>query len=116
MRRYPRKLQTLLQIARREAHRRAPVPAGEPDAAEIRRLAQQALRATTRPGASREGHPPERPSWAVAFERLCWWGAGATVALCLLVGVLQRPPPEPEVFELLLEWPAANGGSDPDVF
>jgi hypothetical protein len=92
------------------------VPAGEPDAAEIRRLVQQALRATTRPGASREARPPERASWAVAFERLCWWGAGATAALCLFLGALHRPPPEPEVFESLLEWPATGDATTSELF
>lgn len=116
MRHNPRTLQTLLQLARREARRRAPAPACAPDEAQIRRLAHHALQAREQGAAPRGEHEPKPASWAVAFERLCWWGAGAAAALCLFLGALHRPPPEPEVFESLLEWPAANAASTPDLF
>lgn len=113
---YPPNMERLLRLARHAARHRAPAPAGEPDAAEIRRLAQQALRTTTSPGASREERAPERIAWAGALERLCWWGAGVTAAVCLFLGAMHRPPPEPEAFELLLEWPAASNATNPELF
>lgn len=80
--------------------------------------------------AARRGRPQERPlplppflairvaaSWAATprsphlarlWERLCWWGAGTAVAICLATGVLQSSRPEPTGFDLLLELPQAG--------
>lgn len=113
---YPPNLERLLQLARHATRHRAPAPAHEPDAAEIRRLAKQALRATSRSGTPREAHISKHVAWAGAFERLCWWGAGAAAAVCLFLGALHRPPPEPEAFELLLEWPDASNATNPELF
>jgi hypothetical protein len=44
-----------------------------------------------------------RSSPVDAWERLSWWGAGASVALCLLVFVGQSSQPDPNPFEVLIE-------------
>ena len=46
---------------------------------------------------------PRRAGWADAWERLCWWGAGASVAVCLFAFVNQSLQPEPNPFDVLLE-------------
>jgi hypothetical protein len=119
---YASKLQRLLRLARLEAKGRMRA-APALDATRARRLAQRALaalpRRTAPPSHSAGWQPAVSPtdsrrtpkSWLDAFERLCWWGAGATVALCLVLGVLHRPPPEPDAFAPLLEWPASSGES-----
>jgi hypothetical protein len=48
-------------------------------------------------------------SLADAWERLSWWGAGASVALCLLVFVGQSLRPEANPFDELMETQAEAG-------
>jgi len=54
-------------------------------------------------------HGPATRPFADVFERLCWRTAGATAALCLLLLLLHRAAPEPDVSTLLLDWPAETG-------
>jgi len=51
-----------------------------------------------------------RSNWAELWERLCWWGAGASVAVCLVAASYQSLAPEPNPFDVLLE--AQAGGPD----
>ena len=46
---------------------------------------------------------PRRSGLADAWERLCWWGASASVAVCLLTFASQSLQPEPNPFDVLLE-------------
>ena len=41
-----------------------------------------------------------------AWERLCWWGAGVSVAVCVLAFVGQSLQPEPNPFDELIDAPA----------
>ena len=43
---------------------------------------------------------------AEVWERLCWWGAGASVAVCLMAFASQSLQPEPDPFDALMEAPA----------
>lgn len=49
---------------------------------------------------------PKRSGLADIWERLCWWGAGASVAVCLLAFAGQSLQPEPDPFDALMEAPA----------
>jgi hypothetical protein len=49
--------------------------------------------------------------WADAWERLSWWGAGASVAVCLFAFVNQSLQPEPNPFDVLIE--AQADAADP---
>jgi hypothetical protein len=49
---------------------------------------------------------PRRSGLADAWERLCWWGAGASVAVCFMAFVSQSLTPEPNPFDALIETPA----------
>ena len=42
------------------------------------------------------------------WERFCWWGAGASVAVCLAAFAHQALTPEPDPFDLLLEVQAVG--------
>ena len=42
------------------------------------------------------------------WERMCWWGGAAAVAVCVAAQVLQPQPVEPNAFDLLLATPAAG--------
>jgi len=42
-------------------------------------------------------------NWAAHWERLCWWGASASVAVCLFTFVNQSLQPEPNPFDVLIE-------------
>jgi hypothetical protein len=44
-----------------------------------------------------------RAGWVDAWERLCLWGASASVAVCLFAFVNQSLPPEPNPFDVLIE-------------
>ena len=44
-----------------------------------------------------------RSGWADAWERLSWWGAGVSVAVCLMAFVNQSLQPEPNPFDVLIE-------------
>lgn len=46
------------------------------------------------------------------WEGLCWWGAAASVTICLLVFV-QRYQAEPTTFDLLLN---VEAGEEPELF
>lgn len=46
---------------------------------------------------------PKRSGLADIWERLCWWGASASVAVCLTAFVSQSLQPEPNPFDVLLE-------------
>lgn len=46
------------------------------------------------------------PSVADLWERVCWWGAGAAVAVTVLAVSYQGGAPEPAAFDLLLAVPA----------
>ena len=54
---------------------------------------------------------PRRLNWTDAWERLCWWGAGASVAVCLIAFVNQSMQPDSNPFDVLLEAQADT----PDV-
>lgn len=41
------------------------------------------------------------------LERLAWWGAGASAAVCLLAFAHQYSRPEPAVFDVFLEADAS---------
>lgn len=41
----------------------------------------------------------QRPSQRDAWERLCWWGAGAAAAICLSATVYHTLLPEADVFD-----------------
>jgi hypothetical protein len=43
---------------------------------------------------------------ADVWERLCWWGAGASVVVCLSAFAGQSLQPEPDPFDTLMEAPA----------
>ena len=45
----------------------------------------------------------ERSSWGDLWERLCWWGASASLAVCLLAFVNHSLQPDPNPFDVLLE-------------
>lgn len=47
-------------------------------------------------------------NWVELWERLCWWGAGAIVAVCLVAAGYQSLAPEPNPFDVLME--AQTGG------
>ncbi len=42
------------------------------------------------------------------LERCCWWGAGISVAVCLLPFGLRPTPAEPQGFDWLLQVPPAS--------
>ena len=44
-----------------------------------------------------------KPNWAEHWERLCWWGASASVAVCLFAFVNQSLQPEPNPFDVFIE-------------
>ncbi|HZO86525.1 MAG TPA: hypothetical protein VFC26_14995 [Verrucomicrobiae bacterium] len=46
-----------------------------------------------------------RASAADVWQRLCWWGATASIAICLFSAVYRATLPEPNAFDLLLEQP-----------
>jgi len=82
-----------------EAARKASAPAPEPEDPSV------PFGFSTRV-AARWASSRGRSSLADAWERLSWWGAGATVALCLLLFVGQLVQPEPNPFDALMEAPA----------
>ena len=47
-----------------------------------------------------------RSGRADVWERLCWWGASASVAVCLLAFVNQSLQPEANPFDELIEAPS----------
>lgn len=47
-----------------------------------------------------------KSNWAEHWERLSWWGASASVAVCLFAFVNQSLQPEPNPFDALIESPA----------
>ena len=49
-------------------------------------------------------------NWTEPWERLCWWGAGASVAVCLVAAGYQSLAPEPNPLDVLME--AQAGGPD----
>ena len=53
--------------------------------------------------ASRWAAARGKSNWAEHWERLCWWGASASVAVCLFAFVNQSLQPEPNPFDVLLE-------------
>ena len=42
------------------------------------------------------------------WERLCWWGAATSVAICLVVFVQQHARTEANAFDVLLNTPAED--------
>jgi len=56
--------------------------------------------------ATRWAEAGARSGWADAWERLSWWAAGASVAVCLLAFVSQSLQPDPNPFDVLIEAPA----------
>jgi hypothetical protein len=46
--------------------------------------------------------------WGDLWERLSWWGASASVAVCLVAFAHQAMAPEPNPFDLLLEVQAVE--------
>ena len=42
------------------------------------------------------------------WERFCWWGAAASVVVCLGVFSIQKLQPEPNVFDLVLDARAVD--------
>lgn len=53
--------------------------------------------------AARWASMSRRSGWADAWERLSWWGASTSVAVCLFAFVNQSLQPEPNPFDVLLE-------------
>lgn len=87
-------LRKLIRAARK-APPRAPAPPDSPAPFGF------STRVAARWAASR-GHAGLADSW----ERLCWWGASASVAVCLLAFVNQSLQPESNPFDALIEAPA----------
>lgn len=58
--------------------------------------------------AARWAEAGRRNGWADVWERLCWWGASASIAVCLLVFAQKTMTPEPSAFDLLLEVEAVD--------
>jgi len=48
------------------------------------------------------------PDWRDLLERFCWWGAGASVAVCLLACAYDATRPEPDAFDLVLNVQQAD--------
>src|SRR5262245_44393913 len=57
--------------------------------------------------AARWADAPRR-SFADFWERLCWWGAGVSVAVCLVAFAAHSLQPEPNPFDVLLESEAPD--------
>ena len=51
----------------------------------------------------------ERANIANVWKRLCWWGATASLLVCLSSAVYRATLPEPTAFDSLLEEPALEG-------
>ena len=52
--------------------------------------------------AARWSAAPRTPSVGELWEKLCWWGAGAAVAVCVLSALIPPPASEPTAFDILL--------------
>ena len=46
-----------------------------------------------------------KPSAADLWQRLCWWGATASLLVCLTSAIYRASLPEPTAFDVLLEEP-----------
>jgi hypothetical protein len=83
-------VQKLIGLARK-AHQPAPAPQAEsaPWGFATRVVARLA--------------EPNGATRASFWERWCWWGAGASVAVCLIASAQHALQPEPNAFDLALE-------------
>jgi hypothetical protein len=43
------------------------------------------------------------PNWADAWERVCWWGVGASLAVCFMALVGDSLQPDPNPFDGMLD-------------
>ena len=100
-----RSLKSLLQLARK-ANRRtglqtgpSPERAGLETGATVRAPFGFSTRVASRWAAE------SRPSIADVWQRLCWWGATASLLICLSSAVYRAALPEPNAFDVLLEEP-----------
>jgi hypothetical protein len=92
MNQYPNRLTRLLALARRAP--RTPVTPPEPEPAPL----GFSTRVVAQVREKRQRH-----SGLVVWERLCWFGAGAAVVVCLAAGVhAHHATPQPSGLELLL--------------
>ncbi len=92
MSRYPHSLTRLLALARRAP--RTPSEQSEPEPAPLCFSARVVAQARTE---------RRRHTGLVAWERLCWFGAGAAVVVCLVAGLhAHHATSQPSGLELLL--------------
>jgi hypothetical protein len=56
--------------------------------------------------AARWAQSARKPGVADVWQRLCWWGATASLLVCLTSAIYRASLPEPNAFDVLLQEPA----------
>ena len=94
MNRIPDPLRTLINTARKARQPIVPKPGPEAPFGFAARVAARWVRA---------GEGAGRPGRASHWERLCWWGASVSVAVCVTAFAHRMLAPELNALDLVLE-------------